>query len=672
MTTTQHPARTPAEHLPVAHVAVDIPLPHLDRPFDYLVSAADSDAVRPGVRVRVRFSGRLVNGFVLGRSATSEHTGQLAFLHRVVSDEVVLTDAVAQLCRAVADRYAGSLADVLRLAVPPRHAATEKKLGGAPVTGGPGGGAAAGADAWADYQAGPALLSAIAAGKPARAVWSIRPGDDWCARLVDAALTARSAGRGALLLVPDRRDLDRLAAALAQRVPSDDYVTLSADAGPAKRYREFLRVSRSEVHIVAGTRAAAFAPVSNVGLVALFDDGDDSFREPRAPYPHAREVAMLRSAQEGAALVLAGYTRTAEAQMLVETGWAHAVVAARDTVRRWSPRIEAAGDDYARGADSAAARARISPAAFAAARDALHAGLPVLIQVPRSGYAPSLACAHCRRPARCRRCSGPLAVVHGARTPSCRWCGVAVPRWTCSVCASTQFRMTVTGAVRTAEEIGRAFPGVRLRTSAGESIVDEVPGTAAIVVATPGAEPVAVGGYGAALLLDGGLMLSRPDLRAGEEAFRRWMSAAALVRSGEDGGRVVVGADVSLPIVQALLRWDPAHHAAAELAARRDLGFPPVSAMVSVEGNESAVGRAIGQLHLPDGAEVLGPVPAGHRPRASDGSTSEPEQRVRALVRVPLERRKELLHALRVLAVSRATRKETEPIRFEVDPVDLG
>ena len=90
--------------LPVARVAVDVPLAHLDRPFDYRVPAHLDDAAVPGVRVRVRFAGRLVDGFLLERVAESEHAGTLAWVEKVVSPEPVLTAEVAALCRAVADR----------------------------------------------------------------------------------------------------------------------------------------------------------------------------------------------------------------------------------------------------------------------------------------------------------------------------------------------------------------------------------------------------------------------------------------------------------------------------------------------------------------------------------------------------------------------------------------
>ena len=104
---------------------MDLPLAHLDRPFDYLVPERLAALAEPGVRVRVRFAGQLTDGYVLDRVESSEHQGRLSYLERVVSAEQVLTPEIAGLARAVADRYAGTLADVLRLAIPQRHAATE-------------------------------------------------------------------------------------------------------------------------------------------------------------------------------------------------------------------------------------------------------------------------------------------------------------------------------------------------------------------------------------------------------------------------------------------------------------------------------------------------------------------------------------------------------------------
>ena len=203
-----------------------MPLAHLDRPFDYLVPERLGAQARPGVRVRVRFAGQLTDGFILDRVGSSEHQGRLSYLERVVSAEQVLTPEIAGLARAVADRYAGTLADVLRLAIPQRHAATETgKAAGSPPAPSPapdpdaepGGGLAPrpAAGPWTRYPAGPAFLDAVAAGRPARAAWTALPGPTWPEEIARAAVTAASAGRGAVIVVPDTRDLARVDEALA-------------------------------------------------------------------------------------------------------------------------------------------------------------------------------------------------------------------------------------------------------------------------------------------------------------------------------------------------------------------------------------------------------------------------------------------------------------------------
>ncbi|WUI64633.1 primosomal protein N' [Actinomycetospora sp. NBC_00405] len=657
--------RLPAAEHPVAQVAVDVNLAHLDRPFDYQVPEQLADQAVPGARVRVRFAGRLVDGFVLAREDTSEHTGRLGWLEKVVSPEPVLGPELAGLCRAVADRYAGTLADVLRLAVPPRHARveaetpTERPAPEAPEQHG-----------WGAYPRGPALLEALAAHRPAHAVWQALPGEDWPARLAEAVATTAAAGRGAVLVVPDRRDLDRVQAACEEVAGADAVVALAADLGPAERYRRWLAVARGQVRIVVGTRAAAFAPVVDPGLIAVWDDGDDTLAEPRAPYPHARDVAMTRAHRDGAALLVAGFARTAEAALLVASGWAHDVVADRATVRARGPRVTSIGeDDRQLLRDPASRAARMPGVAFEAARAALGAGAPVLVQVPRRGYLPAVACARCREPARCRRCAGPMALPAGADgVPTCRWCGTPDAAYRCAACGSPQLRALAVGSARTAEELGRAFPQTVVRSSGGgATVLDTVPGGPALVVATPGAEPIADGGYGAALLLDGAVLLARPELRAGEETLRRWFGAAALVRPASEGGRVVVIAESSTAAVQALVRWDPVGHAATELASRTELSLPPAMRLAAVDGPPPAVADLLAAL--PDDVEVLGPVelPPGTKLPGAEERTEGAE---RCLVRVPRTEGRTLARELHAAQAVRSARKEREPVRVLLDPLD--
>ncbi|WP_191280577.1 primosomal protein N' [Nocardioides flavus (ex Wang et al. 2016)] len=630
----------PATTDPVARVLVDIALAHLDRPFDYAVPTTMADTAVPGARVKVRFAGQDVDGYVVERASTTDHTGTLQPLRRVVSPEPVLAPEIARLSETLAHHYAGARSDVLRLAVPPRHATAEKtasppapELVPVPPT------------AWSEVEHAEAFLRHLATGGVPRAVWSAAPGDEWPTMIAEAVAAARAGGRGALVCVPDRRDVARLDSALTAVLGEGHHVCLTADGGPAVRYRDFLAVSRGARRVVVGTRSAAFAPVHDLGLVVLWDDGDDLHAEPRAPYPHTRDVLLARAAQQGTAALLGGVARTPEAQQLVASGWAHELAVPR-AVLRHRVRVEAVP------AEDRAVGTRIPRGAYDALRRGLASG-PVLVQTPRAGYAASLACDTCRTPARCAACTGPLALAGPAEPPHCRWCGHAETTWACPACGGRGLRAPVRGEARTAEELGRMFAGTTVRSSSGDRVVDRVGGSPDIVVATVGAEPVADEGYTAVVLLDTWLTLARDDLRVAEEALRRWLNAAALVRPG---GHVVAVGDPAHPALQALVRWDPAGFARREAEERAQAHLPPAARMATVTGDLGALDDVLHLLDLPDGAEVLGPVPV------------EDEHRV--LLRVPRSAGEALSRALGDLQRLRSARK-LDPVRIQVDPLSI-
>ena len=672
---------------PVARVRVDSTLPQVDRTFDYRVPAELSEDAVPGARVRVLFNGHEMTGYIEERAATTDWTRtSLLPLKSVLSRVPSVAPEIFALAEALADRYASTVANVLRLAVPPRIAALDKKY--APLLPGyesvylgeparvnapensaenatednsesaesehaePESSAAsatsahtdpyawlatAGAPApfvldppalnpdapdaasvFSDYENGAEFIEDVAAGAATRAVMTVLPGHlehTWADVLATALAAAATSGRGAIAVVPTAKNLDLLEAALAERLPADSFVRLSSDSTPHTRYHGFVKARLGRVPVVIGTRAAAYAPVANLGLVVCWDDGDSSLVEQRAPYCHARDVLLLRASAEGTAALFAGFSMSSEAARLVRTRWASHVRAPRALVRDYSPRIFSTGSEFELARDPLAAMARIPHLAFEHARRALVRG-PVLVQVARSGYIPSFSCERCRMPARCGECSGPLSVASGSSVPSCSWCGHLAQQWRCSECGFTHWRYSAAGATRTAEELGRAFPNVPVISSAGDHVRATVGPEPALVVATPGAEPVAFGDYAAALLLDADKMLRFDSLRAPEAALRRWLNAAALVRPAALEGTVVTTASPS-PVEQALVRWDPAWFARQELEERAQTGLPPAVRTAAVTGAEADV-RAfmeefLGSSALPERVReqlrIVGPVP---------------------------------------------------------------
>ena len=688
-----------AAQLPVARVLIESSLPHLDRPFDYSVPATLDAQALPGVRVKVKFNGQELPGYLLERTAASDAGHPLVPLHKVLSSVPVLTPAVAELAGRIASRYAGTVSDVLRVAVPPRMAKLEKEFapdgrldpelfgtemfGLATAVSLP---SRAAGSVWTPYRNGQAFLAHLAAGESPRAVLTALQGygpGGWPRMVAEAVAAVRISGRGAVVVVPDYRDLDRVESALLELLPAGDVARLTADDGQTPRYRSFLRVLSGAAGVAVGTRSAAYAPVPNLGLVVCWDDGDDLHIEQRSPYAHSREVLLLRAGQEGAACLLAAHSRSTETERLVASGWAQAVEAERTVLRRTVPRVLNTADSFEQERDPLARIARLPGAAWRAAKEGLERG-PVLVQVARAGYAPSLVCETCREPARCTACSGPLAIAGpggNSAVPQCRWCSSPAPSWRCGTCNGVRLRRGATGALRTAEELGRAFPGKPVITSSGDHVKATVPDTKALVVATVGAEPVATGGYAAALLLDGDSLLRRENLRAGEDAVRRWFNAAALVRPAPEGGLVVITADDAAG-VGALLRWDPAGYASRELALRQELQLPPAVRVASITGGRTAVGHftdAIQQRLAAQGTvlRTAGPAPlmlpaaAGGRPAPRDSALRDSGEEVRTLLFIPYAQAAEATAVLRAVKAAAAAKRSDDPVQLRLDGVDV-
>jgi primosomal protein N' (replication factor Y) len=615
-------------------VCVDDAPGHLDRPFTYAVPEAFAATVRPGVRVAVPFAGGDSPGWVLGvRPPAPDDPPGLRPVRRVVSPVPALTDEVAALARAVADRYAGTLADVLRSAVPPRHARAETALlAGAPAVHGVPVPVAPESGAWAEVTGGAALLRRLAAGQgPAAAATLPLAVPAWPA-LAALAAAALAGGRSALVVVPDAADVTALARALGDSFGDERVQVMHHDLGPAERWRGHLRVLTGAADVVVGTRAAVFAPVQNLGVIAVWDDADDVLVEPRAPGWHAREVALLRSRAAGAGLALVSHARSVAAQWLVRQGTVRDLAPARQARRRLGPKVVVPMAD-----DPVEASARLPRTAHRAVADGLERG-PVLVHVPRRGGVPSLRCRRCSSPAVCRACDrGCLVVLQGDQVATCPWCGHPATGWACRVCGAAEFRAGAVGSGRTSHELGLAFRGVTVLTSDGQHRLVDVPDRPALVVATPGAEPRAASGFAAAVVLDGDATLQRRGLDAGEQAVRRWLHVASLVRPAPDGGVVVLVADRAAPEVQAVLADAPERYADRSCDDREAAGLPPARTVATITGDDAAIRQVLGwlrgegmldlDLHLePGGAagpadgpqgrpaaalEVLGPAPAG-------------------------------------------------------------
>ncbi|GLI31370.1 MULTISPECIES: primosomal protein N' [Brachybacterium] len=693
--------------LPVASVRLVGVLPHLDRPFEYAVTP-DTAAAGPGMRVRVRFSGKDTEGIVLERRAEPTTDRALAPLHRLVSDDVVVPPTMMRVCEDVAERSAGTIGDVLRLALPPRHARAEKADRAAAEKE-----EAAAAEAEAEAEAAEdlestesaddaepaattdagetghdeqtvpaaepsaeapvaprhadrypglaALLSRAgsAEGPVPRASLVLDPVDPWTA-IAAESIAALGPDRGALVIAPDQRDVARLSRVLTERGIAHE--VLAGTEGPEKRYRTFRRILRGATRVVLGSRSAAFAPVQDLALVICWDEADDLLEEPRAPYPHTRTVLQCRSAEERCALLFLAASESVTMRALTDAGYLARLDPVPAPVTAVRPRIVAM-DQYLRDREGPSGRSRLPQEAMRVLRNGLQRG-PVLVQVPRTGYAPAIACTFCGTRARCPECAAPLS-QRGRNGPlHCTVCGRREDGYRCPECDRTHVRAMVIGSTRTAEELHRAFPDAPLKVAGGAHgpLEDDAVPEHGIVVATPGAEPAPPGRYSACLLLDADAMLGRAAFDADVEAVRRWRGAISLVRTAEEGGEVLVVGTSTLPAIRDLVAHRSALFLDRVLEDRRELDLPPFRRVAEVVGEREACRGFLETTELPDGTEVLGPV---------DLEGPDQAGRARAVLRIEPRRSRELAAALRFGVAARSARKDRGSLRVRLDPPDV-
>lgn len=505
-----------------------------------------------------------------------------------------------------------------------------------------------------------------------------------------------------------------------------DVARLCAADPPADRYRAWRAIASGIVPCVLGTRAAMYAPVEGDALFAIVEDCAYQYADGMMPYAQARGVMRLRAKRHGGVFVSMSYSRSALSQsevdcymssvqdaQSVQTAEAAKTVKAIQTAKTISgSSIPVSASKLAREklvpwvrwlnreallklADPSIG-ARIPHSAVRAINDAISDGKPVLLSIAQDGVTQSAICSSCRRQARCRRCTGPLDVANSQQTARCSWCGASAINWSCSNCGSSNMRVIRVGAAGVAEELSKLFRNVPIIISSQHQpngiiqCIDEKP---VIVVATPGCEPRIQtqdancnGEYGVVAILDTWVSLYASGLDARIDTLNSWMKASALCAPRERGGSVLLIGETYPVLARALTLWDTTQLSCNELSERAQAILPPCVTAACVWGARDAVMRAlenIGAMQENLGCEssqdadfsaispLLGIVPM--HPPVTDRYQHFDDiyDRVKAVVRVPLYLRQELVNRLHKEVARHVATRAAGELRFCVDPKDL-
>lgn len=379
--------------------------------------------------------------------------------------------------------------------------------------------------------------------------------------------------------------------------------------------------------------------------------------------------------------------------------------------------------------------ARIPHIAVRAINDALDENKPVLLSIPQDGVAQSAVCTSCKQQARCKRCMGPLDVSNPKQSIRCLWCGASAVSWVCSHCGNSNMRIIRVGAAGTAGELAKLLKNVPIVLSSPHQpngIIECIDEQRVVVVATPGAEPRVRsqngdqnGEYGVVAILDTWVSLYASGLDARIDTLTAWMKAAGLCAPRIRGGSVLLIGETYSTLARALTLWDTTQISCSEILERKQAMLPPCVTAACVWGARDAVVQALQNIgampkeqattnHHPHQNQDAGTSHASHDlpnlpnmltfdAQTTSAYTAQPDQhselatippllgivpmhppatdqyhhfvelddRVKAVVRVPISWRQELVDRLhKEIAHHVATRAAGE-LRFCIDPKDL-
>ncbi len=555
-----------AEQAPFVKVWVDTSVSHLDGTYDYLVPERLSQFVRPGIRIGVPFAGRDVEALVLERVDKSEVTN-LKFISSVISEELVASPALITLISAISKRWICNPYDVIRSAIPARVASVDR--------------------AFATETRSSTAKEFANKAKGEITYLHLAPHEDPLKRLSEFALKAQAKG-SVLIIVPEDRELELL------KLELPGALVLTSSLSRTQRYSNYLNAINKSSQIIIGTRSAIFLTPPDLTTLIVYRENSQSHYETRHPGWNVRDIALLRQSEEKLNLYYVGYSPSLEMARSIESGGVNFL---SKKARLQISTFPQSGTEL------------LPERIFSPIRSGLKSG-SVLFLVPKKGYASALMCKKCRNLAICP-CGGKLSRSNQSSPPACIHCSTTFSAWKCKWCNEDKLVLLGRGAIRHAEEIGRAFPGFPVVNSDADTPVKEVTGKSSLVIATQGMAPRCEGGYSAAALLEGGSFFSYSDLRGQERSREAFFEAAGQVKPGAP---VLVAIDGSHPINAALASWNPAHMYKRELADLESLDLPPFTRSLTVdlltaEASTVAEGfkRALLDSRIPASTKVLGP-----------------------------------------------------------------
>lgn len=275
-------------------------------------------------------------------------------------------------------------------------------------------------------------------------------------KLIEQAL---SQGKSAVMLVPEISLTPQMVGKF-RRLFGGEVAIMHSSLSLGERADEYRRIRDGKAHIVIGTRSAVFAPVQNLGIIVIDEEGEGTYKSESAPRYHARDVAKQRCFAHNAFLLLASATPSLESYYFAKKGRYSLFELDERYNNAVLPEVYIVDmkEEQRNGNHSAFSMPLIHEIELN-----LERGEQSILLLNRRGYRTSVRCASCGAPAECPNCSLPLTYHKVNNSMICHYCGyMRQMDSVCPKCGGGYFSMKGTGTQRIEDEISELFPKARV------------------------------------------------------------------------------------------------------------------------------------------------------------------------------------------------------------------
>ena len=399
-----------------------------------------------------------------------------------------------------------------------------------------------------------------------------------------------SQGKQVIFLIPEIalsfQMVERLSARFGERIS-----IMNSRMSQGERYDQYLRAKNGDIDIIVGPRSALFTPFNNLGLIIVDEEHEGSYKSSKTPRYHAREVALYRAREEGAAIILGSATPSLEAVKLASDKEIEVLMLSSRPAGAIPPEIEITDlrEELKEGNKSIISR-RLSELI----KDRLTKGEQTILFINRRGYAGFISCRSCGEAVKCPHCDVSLT-FHRPDRLVCHYCGYEekMPD-KCPKCASPYIGTFGLGTEKVEEIVKKDFPTARVLRMDGdtttgknghEAILESFKkGEADILIGTQmivkghDFEKVSLVG-----ILAADLSLFLGDFRAAETTYELLVQAAGRAGRGRYRGKVVIQTyNPDHYVIQAAATGNYKDFYSKEIRYRKLGEYPPETHLLAV------------------------------------------------------------------------------------------